>query len=374
MMKQYRCLKQKSGDAVLFFRLGDFYEMFEEDAREVSSLLNITLTKRNGIPMCGIPYHASHPYILRLLRAGKKIAICEQISMPEGGKGIAEREIVEIVTPGTVLEEDILTGKENNFLASIGRYKKDISFSYIDSSTGEFFTTLFSGLNILERVKEEIVKINPSEILIQESLLEENDKLYRFLNTRQNVLLNRYPDWSFDLEESYGKLIDELAVSNLKGFGLDDSHPALFSAGVLIDYLHETNKTKLAHITNIKYYTENQFLGMDESTVRNLEIFSNMQDGSSRYTLIEVLDHTKTAMGGRLLKNWLSKPLIDKAEIEKRLERVEALYRSQMILNNVREALKEVLDTGRLSIQGGNGKGPCKRHLLRSWIVYCCSR
>lgn len=372
MMKQYRRLKQKSGDAVLFFRLGDFYEMFEEDAREVSSLLNITLTKRNGIPMCGIPYHASHPYISRLLRAGKKIAICEQISMPEGGKGIAEREIVEIVTPGTVLEEDILTGKENNFLASIGRYKDDISFSYIDSSTGEFFTTMFSGSNTLERVKEEIVKINPSEILIQESLLEENDKLYRFLSTRQNVLLNRYPDWSFDLEESYGKLVDELAVSNLKGFGLDDCHPALFSAGVLIDYLHETNKTKLAHITNIKYYTEDQFLGMDESTVRNLEIFSNMQDGSSRYTLIEVLDHTKTAMGGRLLKNWLSKPLIDKAGIEKRLDRVEALYRNQMILNSVRESLKGVLDTGRLSSRVAMEKAHAKDLLGLGMSLFQC--
>jgi DNA mismatch repair protein MutS len=372
MMKQYRRLKQKSGDAVLFFRLGDFYEMFEDDAREVSSLLNITLTKRNGIPMCGIPYHASHPYIARLLKAGKKIAVCEQISLPQGGKGIAEREIVEIVTPGTVLEEDILTGKENNFLASIGKYKDNVSFSYIDSSTGEFFTTLFSGRNTFEKLKEELVKINPSEVLIQESMLEDNDSLYRFLRNRQNLLLNRYPDWSFDLEESYEKLAAELGVTNLKGFGLEDSHPALFSAGVLLDYLHETNKSKLMHITNIRYYSEDQFLGMDESTVRNLEIFSNMQDSSSNYTLIEILDHTKTAMGGRLLKNWLSKPLIDKNRIEKRLNRVEAFYRDQMLLNRIRDALKGVLDTGRLSSRVAMEKAHAKDLLGLGISLFQC--
>lgn len=372
MMKQYRRLKQKSGDSVLFFRLGDFYEMFEDDAREVSSLLNITLTKRNGIPMCGIPYHASHPYIARLLKAGKKIAVCEQISLPQGGKGIAEREIVEIVTPGTVLEEDILTGKENNFLASIGKYKDNVSFSYIDSSTGEFFTTLFSGRNTFEKLKEELVKINPSEVLIQESMLEENDSLYRFLRNRQNLLLNRYPDWSFDLEESYEKLAAELGVTNLKGFGLEDSHPALFSAGVLLDYLHETNKSKLTHITNIRYYSEDQFLGMDESTVRNLEIFSNMQDSSSNYTLIEILDHTKTAMGGRLLKNWLSKPLIEKNRIEKRLNRVEAFYRDQMLLNRIREALKGVLDTGRLSSRVAMEKAHAKDLLGLGISLFQC--
>lgn len=349
MMKQYYRLKKESGDAVLFFRLGDFYEMFEQDAKEVSSILQITLTKRNGTPMCGIPYHAAQPYIAKLLQAGKKIALCEQVSAPEAGKGIVDRAIVEIITPGTVLEEDILSSGENNYLASLGIYRDICSFSYIDCSTGDFYATTYPVTDLYERVKEEFEKNKPSELLVQQSLLKDFPKIVSYLKNKQKLLLETYPDWSFSLEESNRRLCDLFGVVNLKAFGIDESDPVIYSTGVLIDYIEETSKASLNHITGIKTYTSSEYLGMDEATVRNLEIFSNMHDGSVRYSLLEILDHTKTAMGSRKLKSWLSKPLIDPGEIRQRHDKVDVLYRNQTDLNDLRSILGGILDTKRLT-------------------------
>ncbi len=349
MMKQYYRLKRESGDAVLFFRLGDFYEMFEQDAKDVSGILNITLTKRNEIPMCGIPYHAAQPYIGKLLRAGKKIAICEQISLPEKGKGIAERAITEVITPGTVSDEDILTGKENNFLASLAEYKGTCSFSYLDCSTGDFFVTAWNKEVLLERIREEFEKIHPAELLVQQSLIEEHPKLGAYFANKKKLLINRYPDWSFNIKSSFKKLCELFKVVNLKAFGLEQNDPVIFSTGVLLDYIRETSKSSLYHIHTLHVYSENQYLGMDESTIRNLEIFVNMHDGTEHYSLLELLDKTKTAMGGRKLKTWLAKPLIEPVKIELRLEKLDRFYRDQRVLNSVRNVLSSVLDITRLS-------------------------
>jgi len=360
MMQQYKRMKDKSGNAVLFFRLGDFYEMFQEDAKEVSSILHLTLTKRNGVPMCGIPYHAAQTYIGRLLRAGKKIAMCEQISLPTEGKGIAERDIVEIITPGTILDEDYLDADTNNYLVSIGISKESLSFSYIDTSTSDFYATAFSISNDLEKLKEELERIQPKEILVQESLLESNTNVARVLNEYKGRIVNRYPDWYFDQEESRKKLLQQFNVLNLKGFGIEDQDPAIFSTGVLLDYLGETTKSRLDHVKSIHRYGENDFMGLDESTQKNLELSKNMRDGTRDFTLIQVLDHTKTSMGARKLHNWLLHPLLTLKEIEKRQKRIAFFYKNQRLLSQIRAYLSEVLDLQRLTARVAVDKAHAK--------------
>lgn len=349
MMQQYRSLKERHRDAVLFFRLGDFYEMFESDAAEVSSILGLTLTKRNGMPMCGIPYHASGTYIPRLLKAGKKVAICEQVSRPGEGKGIVQREIVEVITPGTVVDEDYLDRERNNYLAALGRSEEGCSFSYIDLSTGEFAATFLEKEHLHERLNKELSRIQPSEILIQESLFEEQPAFSSMVSERPRLLVNRYPDWSFDIAESHRKLRELFHVSNLKGFGIDDDEPALLSCGVLLDYLKDTAHGNTRHISGITLYREDDFLGLDESTQRNLEITGNMRDGSSVFTLFSVLNKTRTAAGARMLRKRLLHPLRSLEAIEARLDRVESLYRKQMLLSSLRKVLSKVLDIERLS-------------------------
>jgi len=349
MMRQYQRIKQAHRDAVLFFRLGDFYEMFKSDAEEVSRLLGLTLTQRNGVPMCGIPYHASHTYVSRLLKAGKKIAICEQVKMPENGKGIAERDVVEIITPGTVTEEDYLEAGKNNYLVAIGAAGEEISLSYVDISTGELLATSFSREFASDALRRELARIRPREVLVQESLLEEEQAVAAAVREAEDIVVNRFPDWSFDLEASRDRLLSLLGVANLKGFGIAEEDPALYSIGVLLEYVEDTAKSVLPHIRDIRVHRENAFLVLDESTQRNLEIVANMQDGSRRYTLLSILEHTRTAMGSRLLRRWLLAPLLEIEEIAARQERVAALYHNQMLLGAVRETLGRILDVERLT-------------------------
>jgi DNA mismatch repair protein MutS len=356
MMQQYRRLKERHRDAVLFFRLGDFYEMFESDAVEVSALIGLTLTKRNGLPMCGIPYHASGTYIPRLLRAGKKIAICEQTALPEGGKGIARREVVEVITPGTVVDEDFLDRTRNNYLAALCLIEDSISFSYIDLSTGEFAATLLASDSSREKLRKELARLQPSELLIQETAMEDHPEVARIISEEGKILVNRYPDWSFDLAESMNSLKRLFKVNNLRGFGIDSDCKAVLSCGVLLQYLAETAHERVRHISGISIYQESDFLGLDESTQRNLEIVSNMRDASGTYTLFEVLNKTKTAAGARMLRSRLLHPLCDKTAIEARLDRVEELYRNQMLLSILRKRLSAVLDLERLSARIALGK------------------
>ncbi len=323
--------------------------MFQSDAKEASSILNLTLTKRHNIPMCGIPYHASHGYIARLLKAGRKIAICEQVKMPEGGKGIAEREVVEIITPGTVTEEDFLDSTRNNYLMSAGIYKKHLSISYIDLSTGEFYASSYPAESAYEILKRELLRLAPGELLIQQSIAESNSDISRLLKDRSSLLVNHFPDWSFDLENSYKLLTRQFKVSSLKGFGISDSDPSVYSCGVILEYLSDTSKSLLPHVRTLKLLNDSDFLLLDESSLRNLEITSNLTDGSRRYSLIEVVDHTRTAMGARRLKNWIVHPLVKTDEINSRLERVNSLYHDQILLSAITAELSSILDIERLS-------------------------
>ncbi len=349
MMLQYRRIKQQHKNEVLFFRMGDFYEMFEDDAKEISSLLDITLTQRSGIPMCGIPYHAAQNYIARLLKAGKKIAVCEQTHLPKPGQGLATREVVEVITPGTVVDENLLERNSNNFLAAIGQHGEHVSFAYIDLSTAEFYATSFSSENRIEKIKQELFGLSPREIIIQESLLEEDGELQSLLHEKDGLFLNRFPDWNFDLESSRRTLENQFGVSNLKGYGLNDEAPEIIAAGVILEYIQTTSRSLLPHLKELNVYRDSSYMGLDESTQRNLELIHNLQDGSRRYTLLEVLDYCRTSMGSRKLKRWILNPLMERKKIEARHERVEFFYRNQILLSNLREILGKILDMERLA-------------------------
>jgi DNA mismatch repair protein MutS len=347
MMTQYARIKQMHKDAVLFFRLGDFYEMFGPDAKEISALLGLTLTQRQGVPMCGIPYHASHAYIARLLKAGKKIAICEQVSVP--GKGLMEREVVEIISPGTVVDEDYLERSQNNYIVAASEAAKGLSFAAVDVSTGDFIATWFPAATRGEGLRKELQRLAPREILIQEALLHEDGDLGKLIRGRKGLVVNSLPDWSFDREAAYKRLTGLFGTANLKGFGCDENDPEIVSAGVLIEYLEENAKNQLRHIQNFRKYSDRDYLVLDESTLRNLELVCNLQDGSQRYSLFEVLNHTKTAMGSRLLRAWVLAPLVDVKAVRERQEIVACLYHDQNRLKRLRDELSSVFDLERLS-------------------------
>ena len=360
VMQQYKRIKSQNPDSILFFRLGDFYEMFENDAKEVSLLLDIALTKRHNIPMCGIPYHSSSPYIAKLLKAGKKIAVCEQLSnTPPKGKKIVEREVAEIITPGTVIDEDFLDNKSNNYLAAVSRHGRIYSFSYIDMSTGEFAAFSFNDDSLNQILSRELLRLDPGEIIIQESILEYNTDAGRIFNNYKKTL-NRYPDWYFSLDNSVSMLKKQFNVDTLKGFGFTDDSPELLSAGVIIEYLFDNSKNLLPHITKLIKHDDSSFMGLDENSLKNLEILKNLQDNSSAYTLFSVLDYTKTSMGSRTLKRWLTAPLTEKESIEFRYNCVELFYRNQIILSEIRKNLSSVMDIQRLSsriaMDRANGK------------------
>ncbi|MDA3850961.1 MAG: DNA mismatch repair protein MutS [Spirochaetaceae bacterium] len=346
MMKQYMSIKEQHKDAVLFFRMGDFYEMFKTDAVEVSRELNLTLTKRNGISMCGIPYHAATNYIGRLLKAGKKIAICEQTELPEKGKGIAKREVVEIITPGTIVDENFLDKKSNNYLAIIAVYQKNYSFSYIDLSTGQFNVTSLGDEHIPDKLKKELFRLTPGELLVQEKILE--DSIFQFIH-QGDYLITPMEDWRFDLRSSISILNKQFSTVNLKGFGFQENDPMLVTPGVLLSYIEDTSKSMLPHIRSLKSYGDEDYLSLDEATQKNLELVKNLQSGNTSFTLLEVLDETSTSMGGRLLRSWILHPLQKVEEITLRQRRVSCLYKEQRKLLALRDLLKELYDIERLA-------------------------
>ncbi len=358
MLDQYRRIKARYRDAILFFRLGDFYEMFFEDAIVASSLLDLTLTKRQGQPMCGIPYHAYKPYIARLLKAGKKVAICEQLTAP-GSKGIIERDVIEVVTPGTTIEEDFIDHASNNYLASLCSLEGRMCIACLDVSTGEFraYSSMEEGGGGSEAgagagsgaefLRSELYRLAPREIIIQQSLYE-RPEMGAIIREMEGILVERRPDWSFDRVKALGELKERFGVASLKGFGFSDEAPELAAAGILLEYLDENAKTRSPHIRSLLPYDRDDHLSLDEATRRNLELVRNLSDSGKRDTLLSVLDKTKCAGGFRLLRQWILQPLRRKGLIEARLDAVEYLYRDQLLLNDLRRRLGAVLDSERL--------------------------
>jgi DNA mismatch repair protein MutS len=371
MLDQYRRIKREHQGEVLFFRLGDFYEMFAEDAIEVSALLNLTLTSRNGLPMCGVPYHAYRSYIARLLRHGKKIAVCEQLSEPGKGRTIIDRQVVEVITPGTTVDEYYLEQGCSNYLAALAVTGSSCSFAYIELSSGGFFATSFPAANS-DRLSQELERLQAREMIVQESLLEEDHGIARALHERSGLVLNRWADWLFDFDRSKKRLLRQFGVSSLRGFGLEENSPQLLSAGALLDYLDDTARSMLPHVRSITVYTDNEFVGIDESSQRNLELVKNLRDGDVRFSLLEVLDETRCAMGKRLLRRRVLYPLRSLERIQARLDMVETLYRDQGSLSSLRELLGKTPDLERLSSRLAMDKAHGKDMLAIKNALFSC--
>jgi DNA mismatch repair protein MutS len=348
LMAQYESVKVKYKNEVLFFRLGDFYEMFNEDAVEVSRLLNLTLTHRAGRPMCGIPYHAAKIYIARLLRLGKKVVICEQVGEIAHGKGLTERKVVEIITPGTAVEAEYLEGSINNYLAALCVTHGKAGFAFIDVTTSSFSATSWPASGMAENFPKELGRCVPREILLPQSL-KSNDTVQQALAGVPDLSVSYYPDWDFSAAVSYKRLVSQFKTANLQPFGLTEESPEVPPAGFLLDYLEKTTNTEVPHVSGIKVYRDNQFLVIDDSSRRNLEIVANLRDGSAQYSLLECVNYTKTAMGNRMIRSWLLYPLTDVSKIQARQEHVALFTGNIKLLDSVRNLLEPVLDIERLA-------------------------
>ena len=343
LMKQYKEMKSQYSDMVLFFRLGDFYEMFDEDAKEVSALLNLTLTHRGDSPMCGIPYHAAKNYIKRLLDCGKKIAICEQMELSENSKALARREVVRIVTPATVVDEDFLDDKSFNYIICFFQY----ALAFCDVSTGDFHIRALDPKNKVQAVRSVLQQLSPREILVCE------DEYYLDFDFKAAIdsypaMVTKLAPWYFSQKGCYKILCEQAKVKSLAAYGLKDNDKLVCPAGALIRYITETSKSSVSHLTDYKVDNEDSFVSMDESSRKNLELFSNLYDGSSRYTLFDSINRTRTSGGSRLLKNWIAFPLRDLNQIRFRQEWVRFFVETPSELARVREALCGAMDLSRL--------------------------
>jgi len=354
MMKQYFEIKNQHKDKILFFRLGDFYEMFYEDAVTASKELEITLTGRDcgqeeRAPMCGIPYHAAENYIARLIEKNYKVAICEQVEDPALAKGIVRREIVKIITPGTVTESSMLDERNNNYLLSLYADSKLTALSYLDLSTGEFYCTYADNTD-LNNIRNEINRINPSEIISNTDMQDIKAQYSAY-----NLLDKKY----YDREDCTRRLRKQFAVTSLDGLGIDNNS-LLFSTGALLLYLDDIQKVSLDNINYIKSYSISSFMVLDQSTRRNLELSETIRGKSKKGALLSVIDRTSTAMGGRKLKGWLEKPLLSTTEINNRLDAVDELYNAFLKREEIKEYLKSMYDIERLASRIALGSANAK--------------
>ncbi len=349
MMAQYVKTKEEYKDCILFYRLGDFYEMFFDDALTASRELEITLTGKDcGLeeraPMCGIPYHAVEGYLNKLVGKGYKVAICEQTEDPKASKGLVKREVVRIVTPGTNLNASALEEGKNQYLVCIVRFDDKFGLSAADISTGEYFVT---ELDTEKKLMDEIFKFAPTEIISNQSLLLSSLNLD---NMKQQIgsVVYTLDDWYFE-DDSCRKLLKEhFKVQNLDGFGLGDYDCGVIAAGALLQYLYETQKNELGHMTTLQTYSIGKYMVLDSATRRNLELTETLREKQKRGSLLWVLDKTKTAMGARKLRTYIEQPLIDKEEIEKRYDAVGELKDNMILREEIREYLQPVYDLERL--------------------------
>ena len=351
--------KKEYKDCILFYRLGDFYEMFFDDAITASRELEITLTGKNcGLeeraPMCGVPYHAVDSYLSRLVEKGYKVAICEQVEDPKQAKGIVKREVIRIVTPGTNIDSLTMDETKNNYIMSIvydaGRYGVSIA----DVSTGDYFVTEMDSEN---KLFDEIYKFSPSEIVCNEALYVSGIRL-EDLKNRMHVAVSSLDAWYFDEELCKKALTEHFQVASLESLGVADYDCGVIAAGALLQYLIETQKTSLAHLTHLTRYSTGKYMVLDSSTRRNLELCETLREKQKRGSLLWVLDKTKTAMGARLLRKYVEQPLIDKEEITRRLDAVEELQKEAISREEIREYLSSVYDlerlVGKISYQSAN--------------------
>ena len=366
MMQQYDEAKAIAGDALLLFRMGDFYELFHEDARIASRELGLSLTSRdkgeNPIPMAGFPHHQLEPYLSRLIHAGFRAAVCEQVQNPKEAKGLVKREIARIVSPGTLTDDAMLDPRESNYLLALVKdteqtTPKDklieepgdqrVGFAWADLSTGRFLASVFR----ISELADQLVRIGPAEVLVD----EEADCVPDYL--ADQFMLTRRPAWAFGLDSAKNVLSKQFETKHLDGFGFtDEDNPAVRAAGALLDYLVETQKSSLDHFESLLPYRTGNTLEIDEATRRSLEITRTLRDGRRDGSLLSVIDRTVTAMGSRLLADWVSNPLTDKQEIESRHDSVEELTKVNTLRDKLREKLRDVYDVERLLARVSTGR------------------
>ena len=367
MMAQYRSIKAQHPNAILFFRTGDFYEMFDEEAVEVSRLLNLTLTHHSGHPMCGIPFHAMKIYIARLLRHGRRVAVCEQVTLPTG-KGITDRKVVEVITPGTTVEDAYLDKTVNNFIACLvpanfqfaqngksksSKNEQKVAFAWLDVSTAVFQVSTWNIENNEEEFAKAINRVNPTEILLPKCI-EENPAFSSALAlVGENTMVSYFPDWQFSKETAYKTLLEHFQTANLNAFNLTEQSLEIVPAGFILDYATKNAGTRLNQINNLKIFSDEKFLLMDSASRKNLEITLNLQDAGVQYTLFEVLNHTATPMGARLLRSHLFLPLVDVEKIENRQNQVQFFVENQNKAQTIYKLLSSISDIERLSSRIG---------------------
>ncbi len=349
MMQKYLETKKEYPDCILFYRLGDFYEMFFEDALTASKELEITLTGKDcgqeeRAPMCGVPYHAVEGYLNKLVSKGYKVAICEQVEDPKLAKGLVKREVVRIVTPGTNLDTNAMDENKNSFLMCITYMQTGIGLSFADVTTGDFYVT---EVDDLKKLVDEMMKYQPKEIICNDAFLVSGIDV-EDLRGRLGISVYALEPHYFDDEAAKRCLMKHFRVNTLIGLGVEDFPTGVIAAGALLLYLYETQKTSLHHLSHIYPYLASKFMLLDSSTRRNLELAETLREKQKRGSLLWVLDRTKTAMGGRLLRSYIEQPLIEKAQIEKRLDAVEELSTDSVTRDEIREYLNPIYDLERL--------------------------
>lgn len=349
MMQQYMETKKQYNDCILFYRLGDFYEMFFEDAKTVSKELELTLTGKDcGLeeraPMCGVPYHAVDGYLTKLVSKGYKVAICEQVEDPKMAKGLVKREVTRIVTPGTNLNVQAIEDSKNNYIMCIAHFQNKIGIATADVTTGDFYMTETDGLT---KLSDELYKYMPTEIICNDAFMMSGYDV-EDLKSRLKMVVYSLESWYFDEDGCRKCLMNHFKVNTLAGLGIEDFPSGLIASGALMQYLLETQKTQLAHITHITPYLASRFMLLDSSTRRNLELTETLREKQKRGSLLWVLDKTKTAMGARQLRNDIEQPLINIEEITDRLDAIEQLCKNTVGRDEIREYLNPIYDMERL--------------------------
>ncbi|MFC1484058.1 DNA mismatch repair protein MutS [Candidatus Neomarinimicrobiota bacterium] len=351
-MRQYREAKRAHPDAIMLFRMGDFYETFDEDAKKTSEILGIALTKRSNqgrssktgpatdIPLAGFPHHALDAYLHKILKAGYKVAICEQVEDPKLAKGLVKREVVEVITPGTALAEKYLETGENNYLAGIYLADNRVGLALLDHSTGEFFLEELEHVDLAEWV----LRHQPSEILLAES---QESEIKECLG-RTSAILTSYQDWIAEYDNAVHELTNHFRTASMKGFDIEDYPLGISAAAVVIHYIYQNRPGSNPHITSIKAVQDHRFMGLDSFTVRNLELFQSLATQGTHGTLISIMDQTCTAAGSRLLKQWLRSPLQDRDAIEARLQRVKEFVENSQLREEVQDLIRGSSDIERI--------------------------
>lgn len=343
MMEQWSACKKMAKDALLFFRLGDFYEAFYKDAILIAKELDLTLTKRQDIPMCGVPHHTCDNYVDKLVAKGYKIAIAEQVEDPSEKRGLVKRKIVRVLSPGTVVSSSLISEKSNNYFISLSQTGKLFAIAAIDLTTSEFKVMEFESQ---ESLKDELCKLKPAELLASSGFKKRNAKFIEELSYNFKFVINEKEDWYFDYQYSYEALLRHFKVETLDGFGLSGHLPSIGAAGSLLGYLKDELFIDIGHIDSITRDYSSEYMSIDSSCMRNLEITESSHKGGIKNTLLEVIDRTNTSMGGRLLKSWIKHPLTNIKEIERRQESIEELLHL-----NLEAPLKNIRDIERITMR-----------------------